>query len=103
MPKLGLNFVETRQFKEYWERVLPDSPYYFIGVVDKSNLDYIEALKINPEPDSIIRVSLYFEPLDSFKEVSEPNIVTPKREGFSVVEWGGLIKLHGDTPFTCSQ
>lgn len=103
MPKLGLNTTETKQFKEYWERVLPESSYYFIGIMDPSNLDYIEPLEITPKPDSVIRVSLYFEPLEQFKTVSEPNIVTPVRSGFSVVEWGGLIKLHKDTPFTCSQ
>jgi hypothetical protein len=108
LPKLGLNNKETRDFIEYWKKALPYSPYYFIGIVDKQNIDLIEPLEITPEPKAINRVRIYFERLDKPKVVEEPVLVDlPISESadqlFKVVEWGGLVKTDKDHPFTCSQ
>ncbi len=103
LPKAGLNPKESEDFKEYWEKTLPKQNYYFIGFVSRDNLDYIEPIEVSPKPDSIHRISLYFEALDEFKVVLPPDVSGFERNGFSVVEWGGLVKLHKDTPFTCSQ
>ncbi len=103
LPKLGLNRKEASDFKEYWLKTLPQSPYYFIGLMDKSQRDYLEPLEVTPSPDTSIRFSLYFEPLDQPIVVEEPEINTPERNGFTLVDWGGMIKLHPGTPFTCSQ
>lgn len=103
LPQLGLNEKEKADFEEYWLSKLPESPYYFVGLVDKAQRDYLETLDVTPVPETSIRFSLFFEQLDEFKIVKEPVIVTPKREGFTLVDWGGMIKLHPGTPFTCSQ
>lgn len=103
LPKLGLNEREKADFEDYWLSKLPESPYYFVGLVDKSQRDYLERLSVTPEPETSIRFSLYFEMLDQPKFVKEPVIKTPKREGFTLVDWGGMIKLHPGTEFTCSQ
>lgn len=103
LPKLGLNEKEALDFKEYWLKTLPESPYYFVGLVEKDERDRLEKLVVTPRPDTSIRFSLYFEPLDNPVPVPEPVIKTPKREGFTLVDWGGMIKLNKNTPFTCSQ
>lgn len=103
LPVLGLNQKEAQEFKEYWEKTLPKSPYYFVGILEKKITDAIEPLTITPKPDTMIRVRLYFEALTEPIAVQKPNVITPTRSGFSVVEWGGMIKLHNDQPFTCSQ
>lgn len=103
LPKLGLNSKEANDFSEYWLKTLPASPYYFVGVVDKNQRDYLEPLIVTPKPDSSIRFSLYFEAIDEPIKVSEPKIITPQRKGFTLVDWGGMVKLHPGTPFTCSQ
>lgn len=103
LPQLGLNEKETKEFKEYWLKALPTSPYYFIGVVSQDNLDEIEPLSITPKQDTTIRVSLYFEALNKPKVVQEPEIQRSERVGFTVVEWGGMIKRDKDHPFTCLQ
>lgn len=103
LPKLGLNRKEANDFKEYWLKILPKSPYYFVGLVDKHQRDYLEALEVTPNPDTSIRFSLYFEAMDLPKIVQEPEIKTPERKGFVLVDWGGMVKLHPGTPFTCSQ
>ncbi len=103
LPKLGLNKKEEKDFKDYWLEKLPESAYYFVGLIEKEQRDYLERLDVTPNPDTSIRFSLYFQMLDEPIVVEEPLINTPKREGFTLVDWGGMIKLHKDTPFTCSQ
>lgn len=103
LPELGLNNKEAKDFKDYWLNKLPDSPYYFVGLIEKPQRDYLETLKVTPNPDTSIRFSLYFEMLDQPKSVTEPAINTPNRNGFTLVDWGGMVKLHPETPFTCSQ
>jgi hypothetical protein len=103
LPKLGLNKKEQADFTDYWLKNLPESPYYFVGLIEKSQRDYLEALDVTPQPDTSIRFSLYFEALDQPKAVIEPKIETPVRNGFTLVDWGGMVKLHPETPFTCSQ
>ena len=46
-------------------------------------------LYIDPEPDTIIRVLMEFKPLNKKTKINEQKLVTPKRNGFTVVEWGG--------------
>ena len=107
LPKLGLNQVQTRDFIEYWKKALPYSPYYFVGVINQSNVDEIERLEITPQPDSINRVRIYFEQLDQEKTVEAPLLVNTIFEvsdtEFKVVEWGGMVKNDPNHPFTCSQ
>ena len=103
LPKLGLNNKEQKDFMDYWLTKLPNSPYYFVGLIEKPQRDYLETLKVTPTPDTSIRFSLFFEALDTPKTVGEPIINTPERNGFTLVDWGGMVKLHPGTPFTCSQ
>jgi hypothetical protein len=103
LPKLGLNAKETADFKEYWSKYLPFSPYYFVGVMPVSEVDKIEKLTISPEPDTTIRVRVYFEPLKERKLVDAPSVATPARSGFTAVEWGGMVKMQPGANFTCSQ
>lgn len=103
LPKLGLNPKETKEFKEYWLKALPYASYYFIGIIPQEQLDTNEPLTITPKEDTMIRVRLYFEALDDFKTVQEPTLATPTRSGFTVVDWGGMVKADKDHPFTCLQ
>lgn len=103
LPRLGLKQNELTEFKNYWEKALPDSKYYFIGVMNKKDIDNIEPLDISPLPRTAIRVRLYFELLDKKINVVPPVIKTPQRVGFTMVEWGGMVKTDKDSTFTCSQ
>lgn len=108
LPKLGLNAEQTSDFIQYWQKALPDSPYYFVGVIDSENVNQIEKLDITPKPDSINRVRIYFERLDSPKDVIAPSLTASyllpaANDSFRVVEWGGMVKNDPNHPFTCSQ
>lgn len=101
LPRLGLNEKETKQFVDYWIAVLPQSPFYAMGVVNPANLDVIAPLTITPKPNTIIRVSLYFEPLEKAETRTMPPITPVSRDGFTVVEWGGLFKRSDKYHFSC--
>lgn len=102
LPVLGLNSIEEKDFRDYWGKSLPESPYYFVGLVDRSNIDYTEKLSINPSPDSIIRIRFFFKPVDYPYQVDPPVITKQVRYGFSVVEWGGIVD-RGNKEHICSQ
>lgn len=103
LPKLGLNFTEQQDFITYWLKVLPQSPFYRIDVIPVTTLNAIAPLDITPKPDSLIRVTLYFIPLADKINLKTPDLPIVKRDGFTVVEWGGLFKKDETHPFTCLQ
>lgn len=103
LPKLGLNAKESKEFKEYWNKSLPYSPYYFVGVMPEDDVNALEPLEISPAPDTLVRVRVYFTALTERKEVVEPELTTPERKGFVVSEWGGAIKSNPNSKFTCIQ
>jgi len=103
LPRLGLNQKEAKEFKDYWLKALPKASYYFIGIIPQEQLNENEPLTISPQEDTLIRVRLYFEALDTFKDVQPPTMQTPQRNGFTVVDWGGMVKADKEHPFTCLQ
>ncbi len=103
LPQLGLNSNESKEFKDYWLKALPKASYYFIGVIPQEQLNANEPLTIKPKEDTMIRVRLYFEALDQMQSVKEPELQRPIRNGFTVVDWGGMVKIDKAHPFTCLQ
>jgi hypothetical protein len=101
VSKLGLNSKETRQFSEYWLKVLPKAPYYQVKIVSQNALNALSPLSITPKPTKIIRVTLHFTALDKKVTIIEPQIKSVKRDGFTVVEWGGLFERDPKRPFSC--
>lgn len=88
---LGLVDNEIDDFMEFWEPRITAKPYVFVTFVDQPTFDTIAPLTVEPTPDTIIRVFMDYEPLDAPIKVDPLPIVTPVREGFSVVEWGGAL------------
>ncbi len=101
LPQLGLNTTEQKAFSTYWLRALPKNPYYQISIVPETVLDQISPLTISPKPDSVVRVTLSFKPLDTSISITPPVLPKVARTGFTVVEWGGLFKRDASHPFTC--
>jgi len=108
LPQLGFNQKQQADFIEYWQKSLPESPYYFVSLVNPAEINDYEQLDITPKPDQVNRVRFYFEPRNEFSVVTPLNltdyyqIVDPNAE-FNVFEWGGMLKRDKDHPFTCSM
>lgn len=88
---LGLNDVEIADFKEFWVPMLSGDPYYFVTFISQDEFDEYAPLTVKPEPDSVIRVFFDYKGLDKEIEVKEQELITPERNGFTVVEWGGRL------------
>ena len=102
LPRMGLNKKEVVEFSEYWLKALPQSPYYYIGVLEESKINELAPLSITPKPDSLLRVSLHFKALDKPVSVIPPTLSGFERNGFTVTEWGGFFKADKNHPgFTC--
>ena len=92
LPRLGLNQNEAQEFKEYWVGALNQAPYYFVGLIDREEIERIEPIEFSEQPDTFIRVRLFFEPLEELVAVQSPDLPpTPIRQGFVAVDWGGIL------------
>ena len=90
---LGLTEREADEFIIYWLPKLEVNKYNYIRFETQEEINNYMPLEIDPNPDTIIRVLMDYKGLEEPIEVKEQVLETPKREGFTVVEWGGsLIK-----------
>lgn len=92
LTKLGLNQKEQADFIEFWEPHMTGAPYFFVTFLGNQDMDNIAPLTISPKPDSVIRVLMDFTPLQKPISVEGYDIKTPTRNGFTVVEWGGVLR-----------
>ncbi|TAN34223.1 hypothetical protein EPN28_00005 [Patescibacteria group bacterium] len=89
---LGLNAKESADFEEFWLPRMQEKPYYFVTFYGKQMMDEIAPLAVTPKPDTIIRILMDFTPLASPMAVEEQKLSAPARQGFTVVEWGGVLR-----------
>lgn len=87
----GLNAKESAEFIEFWWPRMQADPYYFVTFVPQSEFDKLAPLEVSPKPDTVIRVFMDYQALSAPIEVSEQKLSAPKRQGFTVVEWGGAL------------
>lgn len=88
LEQLGLNRREANEFIVYWLPMMEQNPY---NVISFQTDVYAKAaeLEINPAPDTLIRVFMAWQGVDSPVELPEQKLSAPTRQGFTVVEWGG--------------
>lgn len=92
LAALGLNDKETRDLKEYWIKNLKPAKYYVIKLLDRNFIDENLKLQVSPTPQTVIRLMLYFKPVDHFDILKAPKPKKTVRVGFTVVEWGGIVE-----------
>ncbi|MEF3255565.1 MAG: hypothetical protein K6348_08410, partial [Deferribacterales bacterium] len=92
LPKIGLNVRETKDFMDYWLKSLEPAKYYIVKILDREWVNKNLALEIKPEPKKFLRLIFYFEPTEREVTLREPKIEPFIRDGFTAVEWGGIVK-----------
>jgi hypothetical protein len=90
--QLGLNEKESADFMEFWLPRMQEKPYYFVTFMGNKTMDRLAPLTIDPRPDTVIRILMDYTALDQPIEVQDFPIITPKRQGFTIVEWGGVLQ-----------
>jgi len=92
LAALGLNEKEAAEFIEFWAPRMEKHPYYFVSFVPQNDFDKMAPLTVFPKPDTMIRIFMDYKGLDKKISVEAPEIITPQRIGFTVVEWGGELR-----------
>ncbi len=94
LPQLSLNDKEIADFKEYWlGRLNETETFYAINILPRAEIDRVEPMELNPNPDTLIRIRLFFKKLDEPELLQLPVLPqTINRSGTTVVDWGGFFK-----------
>jgi hypothetical protein len=90
--QLGLNEREIADFMEFWYPRMQKAPYYQIGFHGTRVMDEIAPLSVSGNPETVIRVLMDFQELDHAVKENPPRLAPrPVRDGFTVIEWGGVL------------
>ncbi len=93
LDKLGLNRKEANEFIVYWLPLMQNNEYNVISFQTDAYTDAAK-LSVTPTPDTEIRVFMAYYESDSYVDIDEQKLITPERNGFTVVEWGGTQVAH---------
>lgn len=92
LAELGLNQREANEFILHWLPKMEKNAFNFIHFAGNEYTE-MATLNIQPQPETLIRIMMLTYPLSS--EIKVPlQDITPlikKRNGFTVVEWGGSL------------
>ena len=88
LARLGLNDREAGDFITYWLPRMQGNPYNLVTFQTDAYTEKAQ-LEITPEPDSVLRVFMVFQPLKEPVSIPEPELLGFERKGFTVIEWGG--------------
>ncbi len=93
LGRYGLVDREITDFKEFWVPRMQDAQYYKVGFHETAYMDLMAPLEVSPRPDSVLRILMDFEELDRpIVEKTPLEIPVFGRNGFTVVEWGGVLR-----------
>ncbi len=85
---MGLTPKEYNEFIVYWLPIMQKNEYNLISF-QTDNYEESAKLEISPKPDSMLRVFMAFKEVTSDTIINEQKIEPFKRNGFTVIEWGG--------------
>ena len=86
---IGLNNKERNEFIMYWLPILENNGQNLVRFAFTDELQSDNELKISPAPDSLLRIRIFVEKVDSNPNLPEPTLQTFERKGFAAIEWGG--------------
>ncbi len=86
---LGLTAKELNEFIVYWLPQMHNNKYNLI-TFQTDVYEQSAKLNISPKPDSMLRIFMVFKGLDEFVNIEEQELSLFERNGFTVVEWGGI-------------
>lgn len=86
---LGLTDREAEEFIVYWLPKLEINKYNYIRFATEEEINKNMPVKIEPNPETLIRVLMTYKGLNKPIQVNEQKIETTERKGFVAVEWGG--------------
>ncbi|MGD0284703.1 MAG: hypothetical protein ABSB12_03875, partial [Candidatus Saccharimonadales bacterium] len=91
LTEQGLKPSEIADFLSFWAPKLPNTPYVRLTWFNTTQMNNLAPLLISPKPTTLIRTFLDFQGLDQPISLPAQSFYAPNRQGFTVVEWGGLL------------
>lgn len=91
LSQIGLSSKEIADFEEFWLPKMPNKPYVRLTWLQNEEMNELAPLKISPAPKSLIRVFLDFQGYDEKINLPEQKLISYTRDGYTAVEWGGLL------------
>lgn len=88
LKKLGLTPREYNEFIVYWLPLMQGNKYNVISFQTDRYTDNA-VLNVTPTPDTVIRVYMAYYGSDDYVDILPQELSAPKREGFTLIEWGG--------------
>jgi len=93
LSKFGFTSKEMADFITFWVPEMKDNPNLYICYVYNKACNAFAELSITPEPDVLARFYMLWSPIAedvSPDSVDAQEIPTFERNGFVVLEWGGM-------------
>ncbi|MCW1948986.1 MAG: hypothetical protein KIH89_000870 [Candidatus Shapirobacteria bacterium] len=94
LSEIGLNSNEKKDFIDYWlpDMLFKNSSYYRLSFLQTNELNSLFPMTVEPKPDTVFRIFLDYLPLSQkpTQEISPQSLNKLVRNGFTLVEWGGL-------------
>lgn len=87
----GLNQKEIFDFKEFWLPKMQSAAYYFVTFYGTSDMNKIAPLAVSPKQDTVIRVLMDYRALSAPLNRPEQKLSALPRQGFTIIEWGGVL------------
>ena len=85
---MGLTEDEMNEFIVYWLPLMEHNKYNLISFQSDAYTDSAK-LNITPTPGSLLRIFMAYFPLEEAVDIEPQRLTSFKRNGFTVVEWGG--------------
>lgn len=93
LREFGFNAVEISDFTEFWLPRMQESAYYKIGFHGTEAMNQIAPMTLSEKPDNVLRILMDYQGLDAPVAENPPSYIPAfERDGFTVTEWGGVLK-----------
>lgn len=92
LSAMGLNQKEQTDFITYWCPRMSNNKSCYVRFLFNKEVDKYATLNINPKPDNLFRVFMIWTPTTNIKiptDFREQKLLSTKRNGLTVIEWGG--------------
>lgn len=91
LTTIGLNDKERNEFIMYWLPILEKNGKSLVYFELTEQRQTFNKIIINPTPDSLLRVAIHIKKVNKKTNIAEETLSTFERNGFTAVEWGGVI------------
>ncbi len=92
--ELGMNTTEKKEFIKYWSQQMQETgwKYFRVYFLQNEEVDAYLPISLNPAPKSSNRLQIIVRQAGKRTKIEEQKLLPFNREGYTLVEWGGIIK-----------